>query len=119
MDLCRRILLQLEEQEQPAGWVDFGIEGYSSDEVSYHVRLLADAGLIEARDLTTMQSAEWKPKRLTWAGHEFIDAARNERIWCKTKALVIEKTGALTLDLLKAGLAEVARGLLSGKFSLP
>jgi hypothetical protein len=69
--------------------------------------LLAEAGLIEAQDLTTLSGSLWLPKRLTWAGHEFLDAAKNETVWRSAKAFVVEKTGTLTMELLKVGLSEV------------
>jgi len=48
MDLCRNILLVLEECEQQGGWVDINIPEHSYEEVTFHVRLLAEAGLIDA-----------------------------------------------------------------------
>jgi len=66
-----------------------------------------------------MSGSIWKAKRLTWAGHEFIEAARNDTVWHKTKTLVKEKTGTLTLEVLKLGLTEVTKGLLTGRFHLP
>ena len=118
LDLCRVILIELAEKEQPVGWIDLALPGYSAEAVSYHVRLLAEAGLIEAQDLTTHSGALWRPKRVTWAGHEFLDAAKNDGVWRKAKSFVVEKTGTLTLELLKLGLSEVTKGLLSGKITL-
>lgn len=118
MDLCRTLLIELESAEQLQGWVDLEIAGRSDEEVTYHIRLLQEAGLIEAQDLTTLTSTTWKAKRLTWAGHEFLSAAHNESVWTKAKSFVIEKTGTLSLELLKVGLSEVTKGLLTGKIPL-
>ena len=41
---------------------------------------------------------------LTWQGHEFLDAARNDTIWRKAKKKVLETTGGLAFDVLKAAL---------------
>jgi hypothetical protein len=119
MDLCRAILLDLEEREQGAGWVEIDIPEFSREQITHHIRLLDEAGLIDAEDLTNMSGSEWKAKRLTWAGHEFIDAARSDTVWQKTKTIVREKTGVLTFEALKLGLAEVVKGLLTGTLHLP
>ena len=50
MDLARQILLKIEEYPDPTGWVDIIIEGYSDQEISYHIKLLYQAKLIEAYD---------------------------------------------------------------------
>jgi hypothetical protein len=118
MDLCRAVLLQLEEREQGAGWVEIEIPGFSYEQITHHIRLLDEAGLIDAENLSNMSGAVWKAKRLTWAGHEFIDAA-SDTVWHKTKTLVREKTGVLTLEALKLGLSEVMKGLLAGTLHLP
>lgn len=50
MDLFRRILLQLEASPEATGHsrIDLDIEDRDPTEVSYHVQLLKEAGLIEA-----------------------------------------------------------------------
>jgi hypothetical protein len=53
------------------------MEGHSREEISYHVLLLAEANLIKA-EISTRQTAEYKPKRLTWEGHEFLEAIGQE-----------------------------------------
>ena len=57
--------------------------------------------MIEAVDLSTMGGICWKPKRLTYAGHQFLDAARSDTVWQKAKSLVAKSTGTLTLEGLK------------------
>jgi len=109
MDLVRTILLQVEEKAgDPRGWVELAIPGHPETEVSYHVMLLKEAGLLEAQNLSSSHGYEWKPKRLTWAGHEFVDAAKNDTIWNRTKETVREKGGSITFDLLKNLLLKTA-----------
>lgn len=38
---------------------------------------------------------------LTWAGHEFAEAARDDARWKKAMGLVAEKGGSITLDVMK------------------
>jgi hypothetical protein len=39
--------------------------------------------------------------RLTGVGHEFLDAARNERIWSKTKDILKKQALTLPFELMK------------------
>jgi hypothetical protein len=58
MDLIREILFKIEDAPEATGigWVDVNIEGRSHEQISYHVVLLAEAGLVEAQDLTNSGS---------------------------------------------------------------
>lgn len=66
MELVRQILQRVEENPHPMPWVDMDIPDQTEDEVSYHVMLLAKAGLLEANDLTTSGEFCCKARRLTW-----------------------------------------------------
>lgn len=80
-----------------------------------HVKLMIDAGLIEGRVTTFMSgNAAAVVMRLTWAGHDFAEAARSDTLWAKAKKSVIANGAAWTLDLLKDWLkSEVAKGFAS------
>lgn len=107
MDLIRKILLAIEAHAEPYSWeVPIEIEGYSDKEVSYHIKLLLEAGLIEARGLKGTGVITWAINGLTWAGHEFLEASRDDSRWGKVKRLVIEKTGSLSFEVLKTGLIQ-------------
>ena len=55
MDLARKILFAVGACDDPWGPnVDLKIEGYSDQAVSYYVKILAEAGLIEADDVSEM-----------------------------------------------------------------
>jgi Hypothetical protein (DUF2513) len=41
---------------------------------------------------------------LTWRGHEFMDAARNDTVWRKAKTRVMANVGGLAFDVLRATL---------------
>jgi Hypothetical protein (DUF2513) len=104
MDLARAILLKIEEHPDSdgIGWVSLEIEGRSDREIGYHVMLLHEADLLEAIDASDSEGSDWRPVRLTWAGHEFLDAARQEGRWQKAKEIVKEKTGGLSFEAIKA-----------------
>lgn len=114
MDLIRGVLLKVEELPFDGGFHEITVEGRTDDEVIYHVMLLHEAGFIEAQDLTTLSGICWKPKRLTYSGHEFLDAARSDTVWQKAKAWTQKTTGTLTLEGLKVALPHVVKALISG-----
>ncbi|MCI0378775.1 MAG: DUF2513 domain-containing protein [Gemmataceae bacterium] len=109
MDLVRSILAKVEEEGKVRGWIrDLSIPNHSAEEVSYHIQLLAEAGLLEALTRKTLGNLQALPMRLTWAGHEFLDAARNDTVWNKAKELVKDKGGAVPFEVLKGLLIKVA-----------
>lgn len=108
MDLAREIMLELERAPYDRGLSSINIGGRDKDEINYHVMLLNEAGLVKAQELTPYDGVRWIPSRLTWQGHEFLDAARNETIWQRTKEFVQARGGTLTFDVAKAVLAQFA-----------
>ena len=99
-DLVREILLAVEaSEEDPLGWIQVDLEGREALEISYHVMLLHEAGLIVGQDLSTYDGLEWLPKRLTYKGHEFLDTVRDGEVWRRTKAGA-EKAGVAGLGVL-------------------
>jgi len=107
MDLARKILLDIEKSEEPAKWRFIRFEGHSNDEVAFHMRLLAQAGLIEAKNFSSQSRIDWRAGQLTWDGHEFLDAARDESRWNRAKEAATRKTGTLSFEVLKQVLVKL------------
>ena len=85
------------------------IDDYSLEEIVYHVEIMKDAGLLDV-DIQWLVGGGLPViylKRMTWDGHEFLDAARNESIWSQAKAKVLETTGGLGFEALKAALSQL------------
>jgi hypothetical protein len=74
--------------------------------------LLDQAGLVQMDLMTYDGGALRTPVGLTWAGHEFLDAARNNSVWNKAKSAIVEKGGAVSFEILKAYLTARGRELL-------
>ena len=111
MDLVRTILLQIEQQPYTGVGVELYVKGYDPEEITYHVILLAEAGLIEADDASSGAKTKWMPKRLTWQGCEFLDAARDNNRWNKAK-LTMGKVGGFVFDIGKQVLVELIKSEL-------
>lgn len=114
MDLVRKLVFAIEEH--PSGFApdEINIQGYSSEQIGYHLHLMLEAGLIEGSDVTCMDSAspEAMVSSLTWAGHEFADAARSDTLWNQAKAAVKEKVGSASIALLTQYLQSLAKTAL-------
>lgn len=118
MDLARKILLALETRGFNELSSDaFVTEGYDERTVAAHFELLEEADLIEASLLHVESEGliRGDALRLTWAGHEYLDAVRNQEIWEKTKAHLAKQGGSMTIELIKA----VAIGYIRQRLGLP
>ena len=111
-NLVRKLLLQTE------GVTEQDLSQYDQDSINYHYHLLIDAGFLEGK-------IHWVTNRtkgrvagavtingLTWAGHEFLDDARNETVWNKAMQTVNGTGGSISLSILSTLLQSVAKQLL-------
>lgn len=116
-ELCRRILMETEDWD--AGMGPFNVEfpgEYSRPLVEGHVELLIEAGLLKGKKLPGSNNLmQMAILGLTWEGHDFLDAAKEETLWRKAFEIVKDKGGVMTFsvltDLLKK-LASAAAGLV-------
>lgn len=112
LDLARLILQKIEKCEDPWGLQEKPeIDGYNSNQVAYHIKLLHEAGLIEAHDISSMgpDGFDWMPGNLTWHGHEFLDATKDNSIWNKAKEFLVKPGVSITFDILLAWLKMEAK----------
>jgi hypothetical protein len=111
MNLVREILAWTENQEH--GFVSDNpkVEGYSEEEIGYHIYMMNEAGLVMAHDITSM--ADKSPRalllRLTWGGYEFLGATKDDTIWSKARNTILKTTTSITFDLLMEWLKAEAR----------
>jgi uncharacterized protein DUF2513 len=108
IDLMRLLLLELEGEQS----IDLGT--YAPEQLNFHKALIVDAGFAEGiiNYSTSKNASADIPdvailRRLTYAGHEFLDSAKNEKVWNKAKEIVRRNGLALTLEAMKISLAEV------------
>ena len=89
LDLARKILLEIEKSPVIDDRIDIDIQGYTEDEIEYNLLQLAKADLVELDEIYINESFH-KPKGLTPAGHEFLEAARDNNIWKQAKEIATE-----------------------------
>ncbi|MHB9082090.1 MAG: DUF2513 domain-containing protein [Pirellulaceae bacterium] len=99
MNLIRRLLLALEETNGR----QIVIDGYDETQIGYHCYLIVDAGLANGTDVSSLDSPckDYIATELTWAGHDFLDAAREPDRWEKAQG-VFSKMGGVTLEVAKS-----------------
>lgn len=101
MDLVRKILGVLSAKGQVAQTVSVEIEGYSKEEIVYHLVLMEEAGLVDGVNMSThSEGADYKPRRLTWSGHDFLDAAKDDTRWEQAKKIAGE-LGGVTFQMFR------------------
>ena len=113
VDLIRTLLIHLEEKPNDEIIMELEIDGHDKSDVMYHFILMDQAGLLrcerEVSSSTSDRVIRVYPFSLTWQGHEFLEASRNETTWNKAKAVIKSKSGALSVDVLKALLVSMAK----------
>lgn len=100
LDLARQLLLEIENRgaDCSVSVLRTGPNHEAEERVRYHLRLLIDAGMLKEVDRT----AGGVPcLRLTDAGHETIELTRNESRWREAKYACQERTGGLSLGIIR------------------
>lgn len=115
MDLVRDILLAVEKETSGFALEPPKVNGYSKEQIVYHVYIMAQGGLLEAQP-TQNQAAvipmDFSFINLTWVGHEFIDTARDEGVWKKAKTIAGEKLGTISVGAMTQLLSSLVKSQL-------
>jgi hypothetical protein len=110
-DLIRSLLLEIELKDDGTGNpVNIDKRVNTDRDITEHLFLLANAGLIEAIDASSMDARDIIVLRLTWEGHEYLDNIRDPEIWAGAKSGA-QGLGGFSLEILGA----LAKGLIKKK----
>jgi hypothetical protein len=114
LDVCRTILLWMEKKEHALVNELPQIDGLSKEFIGFQIHLLGEAGLIKAADTTFYESTSPQaiPLHITWAGYEFLEAAKDDGLWSKAKTSVIKPAGGVAFDVLLDWLKSEAKNRL-------
>jgi hypothetical protein len=94
------------------------ITNSSVDAINYNLILLLEAGYIIGKEFSGNDQVTIYPIRLTWEGHEFLDAARDDTRWEKAKS-AISKVGGWSFEIAKPILMELAKDAIKTSLGLP
>lgn len=102
-DLIRRIMTDIENM--PAGRqysnVDYLIHEYDYSTIYEHIDLLVEAGLLNGKTVKLAHGIGGVIiNGLTWNGHDFLDATKDDTIWKKAKENVLKPGASITFGLL-------------------
>lgn len=103
MNLIRQILLWADEQPNGIFSGNPTIEGYTEEQIGYHVYLMEQAGLVKAavRGSIGLPSPFGLILEITWTGHDFVDAIKDDSLWKKATTTVIKDGASFSFDLVK------------------
>jgi len=117
MELIRLLLIEQETGDKPDG-----LSSYPDADQIYNLQLMQDAKLVVADFISDEEGTPVTAlvHRLTWAGHDFLDATRDSKIWKKAKEHVIKPGMSWTFQTLLEFLKrEIDQRFLGGGFSTP
>jgi hypothetical protein len=110
MELIRKLLLAVEDWPATGGDRTFASLGADPEELDYNLHLAKEGGLLEFVTAQNLEGSVFKRMSLTWSGHDFLDAAREQPIWeevmtsMKTKGIA-----SASLELMKKMLDKALR----------
>lgn len=108
-DTVRALLIAVESiTDEHAVLNSQQVSGVDAVTATYHLRLMIEAGLVDGRCLPDACIAS----RMTWAGHELLDAIRRDGVWQQIKTVARDSSVDLSLDLVKQIAIRVVGGMI-------
>lgn len=103
MDLVREILLEIEKLYVSTAIYNLKIDGYNTETIAYHCKILHEAGLISNYKAQYADNTIYSfgVGSLTWEGNDYLDKVRDNSIWRKTKDVITKKGLPLVFDTIK------------------
>lgn len=104
-ELIRLILTRIEESgDLSSRWFADRFPEWPAETVDYHLWLLIHSGLLTGKCNADEPRAGFVcyGVALTWAGHEFLAAVRNDTAWNRIKSRLAERAIDLSFDAIVA-----------------
>ena len=108
--------MQVEMAEDPIAEGQLTFDGFSDQEVLWHIDLMAAHGLLDAS-----VTKAWGGQRvaatidgLTWEGLDMLDAMRSPRVWEGAKDAIKKSVGSTTMDVVKVACSKIATEMVLG-----
>ena len=111
MDLVREILLTFEAGRELAA-----THSHTEAEILHHLAIMTEAGLLHGQVILPDEDFAGAAmiERLTWHGHDFLAAARDQTVWNQVKRTVLDAGKSWTLEGLKRILFDLAGRAIDG-----
>ena len=111
MELIRQLAIHIEAASGLLPSNEIEIDPYSQDEITYHSGLMNEANLIVTGDVA--DDGDMLIERLTWSGHDFLDAAKDDKLWNRVTKTIKERVTSVTFDGLMSLLKVSAQRVLT------
>ena len=111
LGLIRAILLEVEQHQRPTQPTAIMADGYAPEQAAYHVRLLHEAGCVDAV-VSPGDGLAWLVKSLTWQGHELLDATRTDAVWLEVLARMKDRGVAAPLGVVQQLATQIGAAML-------
>jgi DNA-binding transcriptional ArsR family regulator len=85
MDLIRRILIAIEDSDQPDLRTVLHFEDVEQATIGHHLHVLKQAGLVGVVDRSS-HGSDFLDVSLTWEGYEFLESIRDPGRWEQANA---------------------------------
>lgn len=111
-ELIRLILARIEDKgDLSSRWFADCFPEWPAETVNYHLWLLIHSGLLTGKCNADEPRAGFVcyGVALTWAGHEFLAAVRNDTAWHRIKSRLAERAIDLSFDAI-VGVAKTMMG---------
>ena len=114
-DLIREILAISEDKtalNKSLKVEDIELQGYSPEEINYHIFQMSEAGLIDINSISADNYFE--PifiNYLTWDGHQFLENIRDNNVWNKTKKC-LSKVSSASLNVVACIAKEIVTKMI-------
>jgi len=107
LNLIREILRTCECHECGYAPKKLTIEGYTDEQIGFHVYLAGEAGLLIVAEKSTpgSTSPEATALNITWQGYEFLETSRSEIHWNRVTDAA-KSAGGMSLDVLRSILVQ-------------
>jgi hypothetical protein len=117
MDLVRKILFKIEEHEHGYAEQNLSIDGFTAEQIGYHIWLMGKDRLLETVELVNSASDSPVARAISLlpAGHDFVDNARSDTTWAEAKKKVESVGGSVSLALL----SQVLQSIVKAHLGLP
>lgn len=114
-ECVRQILLQLEALGDATSVLrDDQVRGFDVQNVTYHMQLLSEAGLIEADCMGGMGgSSSAMASRLTWEGCNLLADIKDQGMWNNIRKTIREKGLEVSIEAIKLAGKLVVQRMLS------
>ncbi len=112
MDLIRTLLFYFENKSDSAHVEaeDIILEGFDQNSIQYHIVIMCEAELLSCEKIQSTSSdrlVKAIPFRLTWEGHEYLDAARNDSVWNQAKEILGNQALSFSFAMSKSLLKKI------------